>query len=156
MAFSTHWVKYVVPTMIWFILFPTSVVLFVIAGLYANHNDIVANILFIGALLMMLLVHHWYFHKLLSEAMVDVVVTNKRLIYCVSSLLRYDDIHEYTVENLIAVQAQKHGLIQNLLRYGSLWLDTGGSASTDDAAVIPLVPHPHSVARELTTLHRMA
>ncbi|MBM3231602.1 hypothetical protein FJZ28_04750 [Candidatus Peregrinibacteria bacterium] len=154
-AFSTHWIKYVPPTVIFFLLLPVALTLFITAGLNAQSYGNGADMLFLGALLLLLLVHHWYFHRILSEAMVDVIITNKRVIFCQDSLLRFDDMHEFNLQNLIAVQAQKHGILQNVLRYGSLWLDTGGSVSTDLGGVIPQVPHPHYVAQQITTERRM-
>lgn len=154
LAISTHWVKYVMPTVIYLLLFPVGMAFFIVAAMNAREYDGVANLLFISAFFLLCVVHHWYFHRIMSEAMVDLVVTNKRVIYCLDSLLRFDDMHEFSLRNLIAVQAQKHGIIQNLLRYGSLWIDTGGSASTDRGATIPLIPHPHYVAQQITALHR--
>ena len=154
LALSTHWVKYVPPTVIYLLLFPIGMAFFVIAALNAHEYDGIANIFFVGALVLLFMVHHWYFHKIMSEAMVDLVVTNQRVIFCQDSLLRFDDLHEFSLNNLIAVEAKKHGIIQNLLRYGSLWIDTGGSSSTDRGAMIPLIPHPHYVAQQITALHR--
>ena len=150
LVFSTHWIKYVLPSSIYLLMMAVSFALFIIAGSTAYEREGLSIVCFCIGSLLMITVHHWYFHRLLSEAMIDIIVTTKRVIYLKNNLLFNDDMREFSMERLIAVEAQKHGLWQNLFRYGSLRFDTGGSASTDRSNIIHLVPHPHRITKEIT------
>ena len=85
--------------------------------------------------------------------MVDVIITNKRLILLQGTLWVSDDMHEVHLSRIRAVEAHKHGLLQNILGYGSLWFDTGGS-DIESGRMIRLVPHPHRKAREIMKLFK--
>lgn len=110
---------------------------------------------FLLALVLLTLVHHWFFHRVLSDGMDDVIITNKRIIFLDSSLWLRDDMHEIALGQIRAVEARKRNILQNTLRYGSLWFDTGGS-SMGGGKVIPLVPHPHRKAKEILELLKMS
>ena len=154
LAISTHWIKYIWPAILYTLLIIASVFLFYLAGLSAHHNMWVSHSSFVMALIVLLVSHHWFFNRLLSEHMVDIVVTNKRVIYLRDCLLFCDDMHEIPMESIHAVEANVHGLMQNLFHYGSIWFDTGGSRSYDEEQSIPLVPHPHRVSQEVLKLLR--
>ena len=150
LVFSTHWIKYLLPAFIYSLLMLVSFFLFFIAGATAYEQQGLAIFSFCFGSLLMVIVHHWFFHKLLSEAMIDIIVTTKRVIYLKNNLLFDDDMREFSMDRLIAVEAQKHGLWQNLFRYGNVRFDTGGSTSTDRSNIIHLVPHPHRITKEIT------
>ena len=152
-AFSTHWIKYLAPTLILVLLAGTSILLFYLAGLSAHHSEALSHSSFISALLLLLIVHHWFFHKIMSEAMVDILITNMRFIYMKDCLLFCEDMHELSLERVRAVEAREHGVLQNIFRYGSLWFDTGGSDI--GTRLIPLIPHPHRKAKEIMQLLEM-
>ena len=152
-AFSTHWVKYVWPTCLYILLIATSILLFIAAGVMAHHTERWSHICFFAGLFLLLLVHHWFFHKLMSESMVDIMLTNKRFIYMENRLLFREDIHEISLDRIRAVEAREHGILQNILRYGSLWFDTGGSDIT--TRMIRVVPHPHQKAKQIMQLLEM-
>lgn len=153
-CFSTHAVKYVRPTFFYLLMGGVSVLLFYFAGLSMHHNMWLSYFTFLVALIVLYASHHRFFHKILSEGMDDVVITNKRLIFLDAHLWFRDDMHEVTLDRVRAVEARKHGLLQNLLRYGTLWFDTGGS-EIKSGRIIPLVPHPHSKAKMITDLLEM-
>lgn len=150
-AFSTHWIKYVAPAFFYTVFLSVSLLLFLFAGYAAYENELLSNASFLIALFSMVVAHHWFFFRILSEAMVDVIITNRRLIFLQDSLLFQDDMHEVSLERIRAIEALKHGILQNVFRYGSLWFDTGGS-SIKSGRIIRLVPHPHSKAKEIMQL----
>lgn len=152
-AFSTHWVKYVGPAFLYAFLLSVSLLLFYLAGVMAHHSERWSHLSFFAALFLMLLVHHWFFHKIMSEAMVDIILTNKRFIFMRDSLLLHEDMHELSLDRIRAVEAREHGIIQNILRYGSIWFDTGGSDI--GTRIITLIPHPHRKAKAIMQLLQM-
>ena len=151
-AFSTHWIKYVFPTFLFVIFTSVSITLFIVSLATRSSSSVLAASLFFCGLTVLLFTYHWFFHKILSEAMDDVLITNKRIIFLDESLLFCDDMREIKITRLRAVEAQKHGLLQNIFLYGNLWFDTGGSDTTDAGAIIPLVPHPHQKAKLVTEM----
>jgi len=155
LVFSTHWIKYLGATGIYILLMIVSFILFFIAKATVSDIPEVGNTAFLSGTILMIVVHHWYFHQLLSEAMVDIIVTTHRVIYLKNNLWFRDDMREFTLERLIAVEAQKHGLWQNLFRYGNVRFDTGGSDSSDRSNIIRLVPHPHRITKEITAKLQM-
>ena len=90
----------------------------------------------------------------MSESMDDIIITNRRLIYFDNTLLLYDTMHEVQLTHIRGVEATKRGIFQNLLNYGTLWFDTGGS-SVSGARTIPLVPHPQRKAKTIMHLLEM-
>jgi uncharacterized membrane protein YdbT with pleckstrin-like domain len=149
-AFGTHWIKYVGPFCIYLLLTSVSLLLFFLVATFPAERPLwLAHIVFLMALTLLLFAHHRFFHKLLSEYMEDVIITTKRIIYLEACIFFCDDTHEIPFERIHGVEAQKHGIIQNLLGYGSIWIDTGGSTSLDVARVIPRVPHPEKVVKDI-------
>ena len=154
-AFSTHWIKYSMPVFVLFVLLMTSILLFYFAGLSTHHLMWLSHITLLLALVLLVTVHHWFFHRILSDGMDDVIITDKRIIFLDSSLWLRDDMQEIALGQIRAVEARKRGILQNVFHYGSLWFDTGGSA-IGGGKVIPLVPHPHRKAKEILALLEMS
>ncbi|PIR53708.1 hypothetical protein COU75_04690 [Candidatus Peregrinibacteria bacterium CG10_big_fil_rev_8_21_14_0_10_42_8] len=154
MAISTHWIKYVLPTIIFIIIFSASTTFFIISGIAAKDSPVMAIVILFTGMILMYLVVHWFFHRLLSEAMEDIIVTTKRVIWIKESLFQIDDVRQIPLTNIQGVESQKRGLLQTVLRYGSLWFDTGGTITTDQNAIMTEVPHPNDVAREINTIIR--
>jgi len=107
--------------------------------------EIVSMISFFVGSFLVFISHHSFFHKLMSESMLDIFVTTDRVIYFDDSLFMMDDEHEVPLEKIASVRVQQHGLLHNILDYGILWFDTGGGA-IDMMRSIPNVPHPDYVA----------
>lgn len=154
MAISTHWIKYVLPTIIFFIVFSASTTFFILSGIIANDSPMMALVTLYTGMVLMYLVVHWYFHKLLSEAMEDIVVTSKRVIWIKEALFQIDEVRQIPLNNIQGVESQKRGILQTILRYGCLWFDTGGTITTDQNAIMTEVPHPNDVARQINTIIR--
>lgn len=154
-AFSTHWVKYVAPTLVFSIVICASISMLVAAGLSANSSTVLSHILLFLGLILTYLALHWYFHKLLSEAMEDIVITTKRIIWIREALFSVDEMRQIPLGNIQGVEARKIGIFQTVLGYGTLWLDTGGTVTSDANAIIDQVPHPNRVAGEINRLLRL-
>lgn len=135
-----HWVKYVVPTIISAFLFAIALLLFALAGMTAHHYVWLSHLTYIAALFLFLITFHWFFMTLLSESLDKIIITNRRLLRVQYRLIFHEDILEVTFEKMKTVDAQKHGLIQNLFHYGTLYFETR-------LAAVPLVPHPNRIAR---------
>jgi uncharacterized membrane protein YdbT with pleckstrin-like domain len=149
-AFGTHWIKYVGPLSMYFLLTLVSLLLFFLVATFPAQRPLwLAHIVFLAALILLLFAHHRFFHEVLSEYMEDVIITTKRIIYLETCIFFCDDTHEIPFERVTGVEARKHGILQNLLGYGSIWIDTGGNTSLDVARIIPRVPHPDRIVKEI-------
>ena len=115
--------------------------LLLLAGLSAHHAMWIAHLTFIAGLFLMLLTHHWFFLKLLGEAIDCIVITNQRSIHFETQLLFHDEMRENSFDRMRTVEASKEGLLQNILHYGTLRFQGGND--------IPMVPHPHRVAKDI-------
>lgn len=138
---NEHWIKYVFPVFVYTTLIGISLLLFVLAGISAHHYMWVSHLTFIAALSLVLLTHHWFFLRLLGDAIDCIVITNQRSIYFETRLLLHDSMRENSFDKMRTVEAYKEGLLQNIFHYGTLKFQGGID--------IPLVPHPHRMAKEI-------
>lgn len=136
-----HWIKYVFPVFIYIMLLGTSTLLFFLAGLTAHHVMWLSHIAFLMALGLFFITHHWFFVMLLSESMTHIIVTNHRLVRLRERLFFQEEMLEVSFEKMKSVSARKNGLLQTILRYGTLSFEGGTK--------IPLVPHPNSIAKDI-------
>jgi len=138
---SQHWIKYLFPVFLYVILLSVSILLFVLAGITAHHTMWLSHTAFIIALLLFLFTHHWFFIMLLCESSSHIVITDHRVVWLHDRLFIDEHMMEYAYEKMKTVEASKHGLLQTILRYGSLKFE-GGTG-------IPLVPHPNRVIKDI-------
>ncbi|OGJ56424.1 hypothetical protein A3D88_03525 [Candidatus Peribacteria bacterium RIFCSPHIGHO2_02_FULL_52_16] len=134
-----HWIKYVGTVILATLLFGISLLLFLLAGLSAHHYMWLSHLTFFAGLTLLLFTHHWFFMSLLSELLDSIIITNRRLMRIHFRLIFQEDILEISFDRMKTVDAQKHGLLQNLLHYGTLVFES-------KLATITLVPHPNRVA----------
>ncbi len=136
-----HWVKYIVPVTVYVLMVGISLLLFYVAGYFAYHYELLSGGTYLLALSLIFLTHHWFFAMLLSKASEHIIVTTHRIIHVRSHLFFYEDMNEVSFDKMKTVEAQKEGLMQNVLRYGSLVFEKN--------IIVKRVPHPNRVAREI-------
>ena len=137
-----HWIKYVGTVIVAALLFAIAALLVLLAGLSAHHYMWLSHLTFMAGLLLLLFTHHWFFMVLLSESLDRIIVTNRRLLRVHYRLIFQEDILEISFDRMKTVDAQKRGLLQNLLHYGTLVFES-------KLATITLVPHPNRVAHAI-------
>lgn len=144
-----HKIKYLAPLAIYILLGLLCVgVLLWTASIRSSSPQVAGAMLFIG-LVPLLIVHHWCFHTILSESTYDIILTNKRIIYITHQLWLSDSLHDTALNQIKAVKVERHGFVQHLLNYGSLWFDTGGSGTGQSDQIIPFAPAPEKWAEEI-------
>lgn len=139
---NEHWIKFIYPSFIYAMVTGGSILLFLFAYSSLDTSMWLSHILFIVALILILLTHHWFFMRLLSEAADCIIITDKRLIQLNIRLLFHDALVEIAFDKMKTVEAWKDGLLQNILNYGTLHFE-------GTKALVKLVPHPSSVARDI-------
>lgn len=151
-TFSTHWVKYSLPIIIVAIVGSAGAFILFSAAMTSESNPWVSILFLFAGLIVLYLAHHWFFHRILGEAMEDIIITNHRIIWIVESLYRIDEQRQIPLDKIQGVEAVKMGVFQNVLGYGSIWFDTGGTTTHDANAMINQVPHPNRIARDINQL----
>lgn len=136
-----HWVRYVRLGAVIVLVGLADLSLFVLAGIFASHNDALSGGLFAAGVLLLLLLHHWSFAALGSETVRAIIVTNRRVVHYGVRLLFHEELREIAFEKMKSVDAVMKGFWQNLLRYGSL--------EFEEKHTIHDVPHPTRVVRTI-------
>lgn len=136
-----HWIKYVLPAFVYIVLTAMSLGLFFFSGWTAYHSEATALIAYLLALFLFFFAHHWFFMRLLGESMTHIVVTNYRVIRIHERFFSSERMTEYAFEKMKTVEAHKKGLLQTILRYGSIRFESGSD--------VKLVPHPNSIAKDI-------
>lgn len=140
-TFSTHWVKYAGPSIIYVILLITG------GGMLYLLADQPQAILAPSALVIISLLsflNHWFFHRVLGYSLDAVVLTNKRLVMMRANLWINDDNTEHPLVPMRTVEATKKGFIQHILNYGTLTFDVPGG--------LDLIPQPHHKASVISQI----
>lgn len=146
---STHWVKYVPNLLKNNFLGIIGLLLFFTANIAVLKP--VSTITFISGSIIILYAHHHMFHKLMSESMFDIFVTSERVIYFNDKLFLSNNEHEIPLHRIAGIEANQEGLIQNILNYGTIWIDTGGS-TVDLKRSIPMAPNPEEICAMIADL----
>lgn len=136
-----HWIKYVFPSFLYIALGGTSILLFYFSALSASSVMGLSHGVFILALVLLFVTHHWFFWFLLAESQAHIIVTNKRVVWIHESLLRKEEMIEVSFEKMKTVEAHKKNILQIVLNYGML--DFEGKAK------IFRVPHPGTLAMRI-------
>lgn len=139
---STHWMKYLFNGLKNHFLALLGLMLLAVSNISAL--EAVSFITFCIGMMLILYAHHNFFHKLMSESMLDIFLTTERVIYFDDKLFLSNNEHEIPLHRVAGSEANQDGIIQNVLNYGTLWIDTGGS-TIDFKRSIPYVPKPEDV-----------
>ncbi len=145
-SMQEHWIRYVGPAFGCLILTTLSIFLYYLAGVSAFEQEWASDALFVTATIMLLVTTHGIFHLLMSRYLSQIIVTDKRIIKLDQRLFLQDEMHESPLDKVRVVSAEKHGVMQSLLRYGTVVLDQ---------QKITYVPHPHAVARDIAHVLEM-
>ncbi len=135
-----HWIKYVFPSIVYAIITVAGIAL--LSSFFATSAESgISMVTFPAGLILLTSVHHWFFWFLMAESNVDIIVTDKRVVYIHAGLLFAEDTIEISFEKLKAMQVHKTTILQSILNYGTL--DFEGKAQ------IAHVPHPGTIARKI-------
>lgn len=136
-----HWIKYLFPSFLYVALMVSGGILVSVAALSAPSGLSFFTTLFLPALLLLFVTHHWFFWFLLAETQAHIIVTNRRVVYIHESLLWREEAVEVSFEKMKTVEAHKKNIMQSLLNYGTLQFES--------ATTIKRVPHPGTLAKNI-------
>lgn len=147
-AATTHWVKYVPRAARFHLFLIFALILLYVSLAVASFSPQLSFAVFFPAACLALIAHHLFFHLIMSEEMIDIIVTDQRIIYFEDCLFLSDNEHEIPLEKIAAVEVIQKGIVQNMLNYGMLWIDTGGGA-VDLKRSLAHVSSPEEVAEHI-------
>ncbi len=139
---NEHWMAYVVPVSICFLMFTFSIGLFLLAGSSVYHSEWIWHFSFVTGSLLLLSSLHGLFLIFLNESVSQILVTNRRVIRFHSAIPFSDSMLEVTFEKMKTVESKKRGILRSLLNFGSLHFER-------EQTVIDYVPHPNTVVRDI-------
>lgn len=152
-AVSTHWMKYLPQALFCHFLLIIGIGILLVSYWTVSFSPILSMGLAVMGGFIFLIAHHKWFHKLMSEEFIDIVLTTERIIYFDDFLFFEDNEHEIPLHRVAGIEVLQEGLLSNLLDYGSLWIDTGGGV-IDFKRCIPYVPRPEVLNDEILSLDR--
>lgn len=143
-----HWMKIVPVLCVYLFLLCLSLSLFLLMPSLRSSFPEISSVIFFGALIIVVLVQHWFFHAFLSEHATDIVLTNKRMLYLVHRLWVADSMDELVLQKIKMVEVHRNGIMQHMLNYGDLacLFDVGAGK------VFLFVPRPQTWARHIERL----
>lgn len=137
-----HWIRFIGPLLLAVVLIGISLLLYVLAGVSAHHYAWLTNVALIAGMSLFCFTTHWFFLVLLGDSLDCMLITNKRLLRMQYRPFSREDVLEISFQKMKTVDAEKKGILQNLLRYGTLHFET-------NLASIPYVAHPNRVAKTI-------
>jgi len=138
---NQHWISYVIPVTMACVVGLAGLLLYTLAGYTAHHAMWVSHAALMLGLLLVLLAHHWIFHRILSKVADVIIVTSERIIDMRIRLLLDEGMFEIQLQKVQSVTAAKPNLLAAVLNYGNLEFKPSG--------LVRFVPHPQRVAREI-------
>ncbi len=138
---TEHWIKYVLPSLLYVLLMGASGLFLSLAVLAAPSVHGLSLFFAITALAVFFIFHHWFFWFLLAESQAHIIVTSRRIVYIHESLLRREEMIEVSFEKMKTVEAHKTTILQTILNYGTL--------DFESKAKLTRVPHPGPLAMRI-------
>jgi hypothetical protein len=135
-----HWIKYVLPFMLYILLTGAALFFFFLATLNTE-NLLSFFTFFLVGCAVLICVHHWFYWFLLAESQACIIVTNKRVIHIRQGLLWHEQIMDIAFEKMKTVEAHKKTLLQSFLNYGTLQFEP--------TVKIHRTPRPGTLVREI-------
>lgn len=133
---TRHWVQLVKPALSLVFVWTLSLMLLQLAFLQ-NSESMTSNMHFIGAVTILTVGHHWFFYRLLHWKLSSSIITNQRVIHFRNMPFVRNDILYVRIDEIHEVEEKMHGLLPNLLDYGSVIINLAAVTETISLNYIP-------------------
>ena len=145
-----HWMIMAIPFLLYILGLALMVAVFFMGELFTDALSFLDPLLKLLSVLTLLVIHHWLFIYLFFWEVSGWVVTTRRLIGF--SFLPYvrHDTNFIQIHEIHEVEKKKHGMLQNLLNYGTLEINL---AASPDLVVIRYVPAPSEVVNLIEAVY---
>ncbi|MEZ4087477.1 MAG: hypothetical protein R3B71_04040 [Candidatus Gracilibacteria bacterium] len=132
---NRHWVQLIKPLLSLFLVWSLALSLIHLALL--SDEQMTSNIHFLGAVIILIIGHHWFFYRLLHWQLSSSIITNQRVIHFRNMPFVRNDILYVRIDEIHEVEEKMHGLLPNLLDYGSVIINLAAVTETISLNYIP-------------------
>ena len=143
---SEHWIRYAKSA----VLVGTALVIYIAciaasASIHPVNHALSLGVTVMGHVLL-LLFHHAAFYHFLSASTNQYLISNRRILGSHQNIWFSDQLTDIPLWRIRSVEVQKTGLLQHMLNYGSLVLNSG------ELPTLQRIPHPHTAHTKLMPL----
>ncbi len=133
------------------ILFGVSVTTFALISLNDLKSHLALQILVFALIIMVMLVQHVFFLRILNYYLDIVIITNYRVIDLKKSLFIYDEKEIIDLHEIQDTQKMQTGIFPNFLNYGDIKIMIPSMAR---ALVLPYMPRPEYYLNQINQCKR--
>lgn len=144
-----HWASLFGPACVYACVAAVGVSCLLLAASQRDTAPMLSTTALFIATIGLLLVHHWFFHRVCSRQVSEIAITNRRILYAIRRVWLDDTLHDVSLEHVKAVEVHKLGISQNLLDYGDVWLELRENDRGDTQQIIAAMPKPHRCAEHI-------
>lgn len=151
LSVSDHWINLFLPVFLMGVASLLGLGFLLGAFLWVDVANSVRMVLFAIGLMSLFGAHTWFFILLFAREFSESYVTEKRVIICdILPYLRHD-VSFFEVDSIKELDRHKHGLLPNLLNYGTIEMNLTGAAKP---IKLTAFPKPGAFVNMLQELHR--
>ena len=132
---TRHWVQLVKPLLSLALVWILAMILIQLA--FLSDETMTRNIHLLGTTIRLITGHHWFFYRLLHWNLSSSIITNQRVIHFRNMPFVRNDILYVRIDEIHEVEEKMHGLLPNLLDYGSVIINLAAVTETISLNYIP-------------------
>lgn len=133
---NRHWIRLVKPVLTVIAAWILVLFLFNLASL-SRDDQFTASLHFLGGVTVLMVVHHWFFYRLIRWKLSWSIITNHRVIHFRNLPFIKNDLLYVRIDEIHEVEEKEHGLLANLLDYGSVIINLAAVTETISLNYIP-------------------
>jgi hypothetical protein len=146
-----HWVMLVIPVMLYVLGWGVVVFLVFLGSAVSSGAEWLALILYLVALGVLVVIHHWLMIYLYSWQLSSWAVTTKRIIHFQFLPYVQHDTSFVMIGEIHEIDKIKHGIFANILNYGNVDINL---AAIPEPLKFTMVPRPGAFVNLVETLHK--
>lgn len=135
---NRHWVQLVKPVFGLILGWMIALILLNLA-FFPGIDEITATIHFFGFVVILTTIHHWFFYRILRWKLSWSIITNQRVIHFRNLPFLRNDLLYVRINEIHEVEEKEHGLLPNLLDYGSVIVNL---AAVTETITLHYIPYP--------------
>lgn len=135
---NRHWIRLVKPILTLLTVWLVALLLFNLAQV-SDEDTLTAGMHFLAGTSALFVVHHWFFYQLIKWKLSWSIITNQRVIHFRNVPFLRNDVLYVRIDEIHEVEEIEHGLLPNLLDYGSVVINL---AAVSETISLNYLPHP--------------
>lgn len=139
---NRHWVRLVKPALGLAAAWIAVLILYNLATFTAN-DTLTAGMHFLAATTILVVAHHWFFYRFIQWELSWSIVTNQRVVHFRNLPFLRNDLLYVRIDEIHEVEEKEHGLLPNLMDYGSVVINL---AAVTETISLNYIPHPATLS----------